>query len=114
MYCKNCGSEIDDKAAFCVHCGVATHEQNVEVKKVNSLGVAGFIVSILSIWLGFFVCIPNLVGIILSANGIKNSKDCSQANGLAVAGLVIGILTMCFWFICWIALGATMCSGVYE
>lgn len=27
MYCKNCGKEIDDKAAVCIHCGVATHEQ---------------------------------------------------------------------------------------
>ncbi len=22
MFCKNCGKEIDDKAAICVHCGV--------------------------------------------------------------------------------------------
>ena len=24
MYCSNCGKEIDDKAAICVHCGVPT------------------------------------------------------------------------------------------
>ncbi|MGL5382935.1 MAG: hypothetical protein ACRC17_10575 [Culicoidibacterales bacterium] len=24
MFCKNCGKEIDDQAAVCVHCGVAT------------------------------------------------------------------------------------------
>ncbi len=23
MYCKNCGQQIDDKAAVCIHCGVA-------------------------------------------------------------------------------------------
>lgn len=23
MYCRNCGKEIDPKAAFCVHCGVS-------------------------------------------------------------------------------------------
>lgn len=27
MYCKNCGQQIDDKAAVCIHCGVATHDQ---------------------------------------------------------------------------------------
>ena len=25
MFCKNCGKEIDDKAAICVHCGVKTN-----------------------------------------------------------------------------------------
>ena len=24
MFCKNCGKEIDDNAAICIHCGVAT------------------------------------------------------------------------------------------
>lgn len=27
MYCKNCGQQIDDKAAVCIHCGVATQDQ---------------------------------------------------------------------------------------
>lgn len=27
MFCKNCGKEIDDKAAVCPHCGVAQSEQ---------------------------------------------------------------------------------------
>lgn len=27
MFCKNCGKEIDDKAAVCPHCGVAQNEQ---------------------------------------------------------------------------------------
>lgn len=26
MFCKNCGKEIDDKAAVCIYCGVATHD----------------------------------------------------------------------------------------
>ena len=25
MFCSNCGSQIDDKAVICVHCGVATN-----------------------------------------------------------------------------------------
>lgn len=28
MYCKNCGQQIDDLAAVCVHCGVATNMGN--------------------------------------------------------------------------------------
>lgn len=28
-YCKNCGAQIDDKAAVCVHCGVAVNNSGV-------------------------------------------------------------------------------------
>ena len=28
MYCKNCGKEIDNNAAVCIHCGVATDAEN--------------------------------------------------------------------------------------
>lgn len=28
MYCRNCGAQIDDKAEFCIHCGVAPRNGN--------------------------------------------------------------------------------------
>ncbi len=28
MFCKNCGKEIDDNAAVCIHCGVAVNGNN--------------------------------------------------------------------------------------
>lgn len=28
MFCKNCGKEIDDKAAICPHCGVQVKSLN--------------------------------------------------------------------------------------
>jgi len=28
MYCHNCGKEIDNLAAICIHCGVPTHNYN--------------------------------------------------------------------------------------
>lgn len=30
MYCSKCGSQIDDAAAFCVHCGAKVGEQQVQ------------------------------------------------------------------------------------
>ena len=33
MYCRKCGKEIDDEAAVCVHCGVATKEPAAEVQQ---------------------------------------------------------------------------------
>lgn len=36
MYCKNCGQEIADNAAVCIHCGVAVSNQPVnEMNKVS-------------------------------------------------------------------------------
>lgn len=37
MYCKNCGQQIDDKAAVCIHCGVATKDpvQQVQQPVIN-------------------------------------------------------------------------------
>lgn len=32
MFCKNCGKEIDDKAAICVHCGVNIKNSQSEGK----------------------------------------------------------------------------------
>lgn len=29
MYCPNCGKQIDDRAAFCPHCGAATTKTTV-------------------------------------------------------------------------------------
>lgn len=34
-YCKNCGSEIEDEAVVCVHCGCATETQAQPAKKRN-------------------------------------------------------------------------------
>ena len=44
MYCKNCGEEIDDKAAICVKCGVYTQEKkkkNVTFAFIWSFLIAG-------------------------------------------------------------------------
>lgn len=37
MYCKHCGKEIDDKAAVCIHCGVAVADpQQPVINIVNT------------------------------------------------------------------------------
>lgn len=40
MFCKNCGKEIDDKAAVCPHCGVAQNEQQ-PIDDSGSIGWVG-------------------------------------------------------------------------
>ena len=36
MYCKNCGSEINENADFCINCGVFVKKQPVKFKKKNT------------------------------------------------------------------------------
>ncbi len=111
MFCKNCGKEIDDKAVICPHCGVAQTDLNKSAGKlpVNGLGIAGFVVSLLSFWLGLFYCIAPIIGLVLSAIAFTK-REKHSLNGLALAGLIISIITLVFWGIVWIAAGSIIAS----
>ena len=103
MFCKNCGKEIDNNAVVCVHCGSKTDNfSSVEEKKKNVLGIAGFVCSIISIWLGAFFCILPLTALGLSIGGMLKSKNYNSCNGLTLAGLIISILTTAIWLIYWV------------
>jgi len=56
----------------------------------NGLGVAGFVLSMIGLvlfWVPFLDVLSALIGVILSGFGMKK-----KPNGLAIAGLVIGII----------------------
>ena len=126
MYCRNCGKQIDDNAVLCVNCGVPTRKFNllqqemnvVQEKKVNGLGVAGFVIGMIS---GFplfliFIClilagaayginlfiigasffIISAVGVVLSGVGMGVAKKYKQS-GLALIGLIFAILGCMAW-----------------
>lgn len=71
MFCKNCGKEIDDKAAVCPHCGVAQNEQ----QPIDDSGSIG--------WGVLGCCIP-VVGLILFLvwhdTKPKNASICRHCN----------------------------------
>lgn len=102
MFCKNCGKEIDDNAYVCPHCGVKVASgQEVGTsapKKVNGFGVAGFVVSLVSLISGLFFY-TSIVGLILSIIGMRFKNRYTSCNGLAIAGLVLGILSLVIWVI---------------
>ena len=60
-------------------------------EKKNTVGLLGFIFSLIS----FFLCgFLNIVPFIMSIVGIANAKKCNgDARGLSIAGLVISIIT---------------------
>ncbi len=113
MFCKNCGKEIDEHAYVCLYCGALVAAPAPAAtpdvpKKVNGLGIAGFVVSLISLGLGYFFVIASIVGLVLSIVGMCLHKRYTSCNGLAIAGLVIGIISTLIWTIVWIAVGATL------
>ncbi len=52
MFCRNCGKEIDDKAAICVHCGVAVNPTAVANTDPNAK--SKLVAGLLGIFLGGF------------------------------------------------------------
>lgn len=57
----------------------------------NGLSIAGFIVSIGSLFLGLFG-ITGLIGIVLSAVGRSQATREGGKTGLATAGIILGII----------------------
>ena len=96
--CPYCGGEVSEEAQKCKHCGewitppAQPVQQQVVVNQVepqpsNGIGIAGFVISLVCIflcWIPGLNIIVWLVGFILSLIGIFK-----KPRGLAIAGLVI-------------------------
>lgn len=111
MFCVKCGKEIGDEASFCPDCGssqqrtVPHYSYDTEADfnhmkagntPYNSMCIAGFIVSCVSILINFFG-IVGIVGTVLSAVGLV---DCQKKNEngkvLAIIGIAVGIVSIVF------------------
>ena len=84
MFCKNCGSQIDDNAVVCPHCGVQVGQvESLSTKKENNIAIIGFILS-------FFIAIAGLVCSIIGFNKAKNEG--APHKGYALAGIIISVV----------------------
>lgn len=121
MFCKHCGKEVNDNAIICPNCGVATDnygktpvntestpaDNNNADKKFNGLALAGMICAIAGIIGGnYILCIPSVVGLILSIFGIVKARQINSGHGFALAGIIVGAIGLFIWSIVWIYLGA--------
>ena len=104
MYCTNCGKELDNQAAYCPYCGVATINTPKQVapqpnapKKLNAFGIVGFVLGVLSIILGRFFCVTPIIGLVFSIIAVVKMKKYNSANGIAIAGLVLNIISLVLW-----------------
>lgn len=99
MYCKNCGNEMDDKAAICVKCGCATGTGSAYCPNCGQPTVAGA-AACTNCGVGLTPAavgnaksklVAGLLGIFLGSLGVHNFY--LGFTGKAVAQLLITLLT---------------------
>jgi hypothetical protein len=68
--------------------------QPVVSSQQNSLAIAGLCLSIVSLFIGFFGSVP-IAGVVLSVLGYRKSVELGgKGRGLAIAGIVIGGISL--------------------
>ena len=90
MYCKNCGTEINDNAVICPHCGVATDnyaKSTAVSEQKNTLALVGFILS-------FFVALAGLIVSIIAYKNAKKPEFNGDGKNFALAGIIISAVSM--------------------
>ena len=60
------------------------------------LAICGLVLSFLGGWFSIIALPASIVGLVLSVVGGKKAKANGEKNGLAVAGLVVGIVAVLF------------------
>ena len=116
MFCKNCGQEVSENAVICPYCGVATSnmpaQDSYKLPRTNGFGIAGFAVGLVGMFGGnFLYLIPGILALVFSIVGMVQMKKCTSCNGLAIAGLVISIISFIIWLIIWIVAIGMIISG---
>lgn len=108
MFCKNCGSEIDDNSSFCPKCGTKLISDEEKQKDTGHEGeaIAGFVLGLVSLLLGFTIIMP-ILGIYFSNKG-KNSSKASFAK----VGKILSIISFLPAIILIVFVGATTATAV--
>lgn len=88
MTCTKCGATRAAGSEVCAKCGksFAVTLPNVVVTRTSGLAIAGFVLS-------FFIGILGLIFSVLGYNEVKRSNGAVKGQGLAIAGIVISIIT---------------------
>lgn len=62
--------------------------------KHNGLSIAGFCVSLISLFILGLYGVTGSIGLVLSCIGLSEAKRTGDKTGLAVAGIIIGIVSI--------------------
>ena len=86
-FCKNCGQEINDNAAVCIHCGVA---QTTAPQEVDNGGFG---------W-GLLGCCVPVVGLVLFLIWKDNKPKTAKAAGIgALVSVIASVLVYDVYFV---------------
>ena len=100
MFCYNCGKEIDDKAAICVHCGCSMTAR----PKSPDAPSTGFAV------LGFLVPLVGLI-LYLVYEGTHPMRAKSAGKG-ALIGVIVSVVISVIFVILYMVLIGAMIGGI--
>lgn len=99
MYCSVCGKNNPDGARFCETCGAALANPTPAVKNRSDCAVASLVCSILAVcctcWSIALSIILSIAAVVLGIIALRSGK-----NGMAVAGIVIGGISILLVIIC--------------
>jgi len=124
FFCTSCGTKVEN-SAFCTQCGTAqaaapagapVYDQTV-ISPANQTPSANNKPALISLILGL-VCIVAwlipILGVVLSttAIGLATKGLKSEKKGMAIAGMILGILFLAASIINWIAGAAQIIGGL--
>lgn len=122
MFCPKCSSNIPDNAVHCPNCGAALSSNNAvqvqnqfgDTEKQGGMGfgIASMVLGILSILCSccfYYLSIPlSIVGLILGAIAVHKKN---RGRGMAIAGLVLSIISLGLGIVVMIS-GAALLSSM--
>jgi type IV pilus assembly protein PilA len=102
MFCSKCGQQNPDGGIACAYCGVplATAVQfatpNAVQAETDGKAIASLICGILIFLFGFLAGIPAVILGHMSRSSIKKSMGRLKGEGMALAGLILGYVSIAF------------------
>ena len=103
MYCKNCGSPVDDTSSYCTNCGAWIDNKSNAIISEDSSSF-GFAV------LGFFIPIVGFILFLIYEE--KKPKRAKSAGKGALIGFITRIVLSAIFVILYVVFAASLFSNI--